>query len=182
MGGGRTGAGDERAMGSRVTQTPVVDAASFRRALGRHAAGVVVVTGPGPVGLTATSLTSVSLDPPLVSFCVDRSSTTWPDLRKAPVFAVNVLAGDQAAVASRFARRGVDRFGPETRWRRGPYDVPILAGVTAHLLCEPYDTMALGDHWLVAGLVVGSELGVDAGPLLYLRGRYGRFDPHAESA
>ena len=60
MGGGRTSAGDERTMGSRVTQTPVVDAASFRRALGRHAAGVVVVTGPGPVGLTATSLTSVS--------------------------------------------------------------------------------------------------------------------------
>src|SRR3954471_15497917 len=122
-------------MGTRVRQTPVVDAGRFRRVLGRHAAGVVVVTGPGPTGLTATSLTSVSLDPPLVSFCVDRSSTTWPDLRTAEVFAVNVLGGDQAAIATRFARRGVDRFGPPTRWRPGPYGVPILAGITAHLLC-----------------------------------------------
>jgi flavin reductase (DIM6/NTAB) family NADH-FMN oxidoreductase RutF len=52
----------------------------------------------------------------------------------------------------------------------------------AHLLCEPYDTIALGDHWLVVGLVVGSELGTSGEPLLYHRGRYGRFDPHAESA
>lgn len=165
-------------MGTRVRQTPIVDAARFRRALGRHAAGVVVVTGPGPVGLTATSLTSVSLDPPLVSFCVARDSTTWPDLRQAEFFAVNVLAGDQAAVASRFADRGIDRFGSPTRWRPGPYDVPILAGVAAHLLCEPYDTIALGDHWLVVGLVVGSELGESGEPLLYHHGQYGGFDPH----
>lgn len=165
-------------MGTRVRQTPIVDAARFRRALGRHAAGVVVVTGPGPVGLTATSLTSVSLDPPLVSFCVARDSTTWPDLRQAEFFAVNVLAGDQAAVAARFADRGVDRFGSPTRWQPGPYDVPILGGVAAHLLCEPYDTIALGDHWLVVGLVIGSELGQSGEPLLYHHGRYGAFDPH----
>lgn len=168
-------------MGTRVRQTPIVDATRFRRALGRHAAGVVVVTGPGPVGLTATSLTSVSLDPPLVSFCVDRASTTWPDLRQAEVFAVNVLAHDQAGVATRFAVRGADRFGAPTRWRPGPYDVPILDGIAAHLLCEPYDTIALGDHWLVVGLVVGSELGSSGEPLLYHHGRYGRFDPHTKS-
>ena len=168
-------------MGTRVRQTPIVDAARFRRALGRHAAGVVVVTGPGPVGLTATSLTSVSLDPPLVSFCVNRASTTWPELRQADHFAVNVLAGDQAGVAARFAGRGIDRFGPPTRWRPGPYDVPLLGAIAAHLLCEPYDTIALGDHWLVVGLVVGSELGTSEEPLLYHRGRYGRFHPSAKS-
>jgi flavin reductase (DIM6/NTAB) family NADH-FMN oxidoreductase RutF len=167
-------------MGTRVRQTPIVDAARFRRALGRHAAGVVVVTGPGPVGLTATSLTSVSLDPPLVSFCVNRASTTWPDLRQAEFFGVNVLAGDQSAVAARFAGRGVDRFGPSTEWRTGPYDVPILRGITAHLLCEPYDTIALGDHWLVVGIVIGTELGTSGEPLLYHQGRYGGFDPHRE--
>jgi flavin reductase (DIM6/NTAB) family NADH-FMN oxidoreductase RutF len=165
-------------MGTRVRQTPIVDAARFRHALGRHAAGVVVVTGPGPVGLTATSLTSVSLDPPLVSFCVARDSRTWPDLRQAEFFAVNVLAGDQAAVAARFADRGIDRFGSPTRWRPGPYEVPILRGVAAHLLCEPYDTIALGDHWLVVGLVIGSELGQSGEPLLYHHGRYGAFDPY----
>jgi flavin reductase (DIM6/NTAB) family NADH-FMN oxidoreductase RutF len=165
-------------MGTRVGQTPIVDATRFRRALGRHAAGVVVVTGPGPVGLTATSLTSVSLDPPLVSFCVARESTTWPDLRQADHFAVNLLGGDQAAVASRFAVRGVDRFGGGVTWRPGAYGVPLLDGVTAHLLCEPYDTIALGDHWLVVGLVVGTEIGATGDPLLYHRGRYGGFAPH----
>jgi flavin reductase (DIM6/NTAB) family NADH-FMN oxidoreductase RutF len=165
-------------MGTRVSQTPIVDATLFRRALRRHAAGVVIVTGPGPVGMTATSLTSVSLDPPLVSFCVSRESTTWPYLREAPYFAVNVLSGDQAATAARFAGRGIDRFAAPTRWWAGPYDVPILSGVTAHLLCEPYDTIALGDHWLVVGLVVGTELGDAGEPLLYHHGRYGRFDPH----
>jgi flavin reductase (DIM6/NTAB) family NADH-FMN oxidoreductase RutF len=167
-------------MGTRVKQRPIVDAGRFRRALGRHAAGVVVVTGPGPVGLTATSLTSVSLDPPLVAFCVSRESTTWPDLRDAELFAVNVLAGDQSAVAARFAGRGVDRFGAPTRWRPGPYDVPLISGVTAHLLCEPYDVIALGDHWLVVGLVVGTELGSSGEPLLYHHGRYGGFDPHSK--
>jgi flavin reductase (DIM6/NTAB) family NADH-FMN oxidoreductase RutF len=167
-------------MGTRVTQTPIVDASRFRLALGRHASGVAVITGPGPVGLTATSLTSVSLDPPLVSFCVDRASTTWPNLRQAPVFGVNVLAGDQAATASRFAGRGIDRFGSPTRWRTGPCGVPILGGITVHLLCEPYDTIALGDHWLVVGLVIGTELGTSGEPLLYHQGRYGGFDPHPE--
>jgi flavin reductase (DIM6/NTAB) family NADH-FMN oxidoreductase RutF len=162
-------------MGTRVRQTPVVDGERFRQALGRHAAGVVVVTGPGPVGLTATSFTSVSLDPPLVSFCVARTSTTWPDLREAATFAVNVLATDQAEIASRFATRGIDRFGPPTSWHPGPGEVPILGGTAAHLLCEPYDTVAMGDHWLVVGLVVDTGLGSPAVPLLYHRGRYGRF-------
>lgn len=164
-------------MGMRVARTPVVDADGFRRALGRHAAGVVVVTGPGPVGLTATSFTSVSLDPPLVSFCVGRESTTWAELRDSPSFAVNILATGQVDVASRFAVRGADRFAPPTSWHPGPGGVPILDGTAAHLLCEPYDVIAMGDHWLVVGLVVGTGLGSEHLPLLYHRGRYGRFSP-----
>jgi flavin reductase (DIM6/NTAB) family NADH-FMN oxidoreductase RutF len=166
-------------MGTRVGQRPIVDEVRFRGALGRHAAGVVVVTAPGPVGLTATSLTSVSLDPPLVSFCVARESATWPRMRDAEYFAVNVLAGDQAAIATRFAGRGVDRFAPPTTWRAGADGVPILDGTTAHLLCEPYDTVAMGDHWMVVGLVVGTGVGTAAAPLVYHRGRYGGFDPHS---
>ncbi|HZE31886.1 MAG TPA: flavin reductase family protein [Actinoallomurus sp.] len=53
-------------------------------------------------------------------------------------------------------------------------------GITVHLLCEPYDTIALGDHWLVVGLVIGTELGTSGGPLLYHQGRYGGFDPHPD--
>ncbi|MEV5747314.1 flavin reductase family protein [Actinoallomurus sp. NPDC052308] len=165
-------------MGTRVSQRPVVDGASFRRAVGRHAAGVVVVTGPGQVGLTATSFTSVSLDPPLVSFCVGRASTTWPRLRDAATFAVNVLATDQTEIASRFAGPGGGRFAPPTSWRPGPGEVPILNGTAAYLLCEPYDTVAMGDHWLVVGLVVETGVGPPGAPLLYHRGRYGRFTAH----
>ena len=87
-------------MTTEVARAPVVGAARFRHVLARHAAGVVVVTGPGPVGLTATSFTSVSLDPPLVSFYVAGTSTTWPRLSEAEVFAINVLGIDQANVGS----------------------------------------------------------------------------------
>lgn len=160
--------------------TTVIDSDRFRRALAQHAAGVVVVTALSegvPVGLTATSFSSVSLEPPLVSFYVDRSSTTWPWLRLADHFAVNVLAGDQAGLATRFARKGIDRFGEPTRWRAGPYGAPLLEDVSAHLICLPHTTVDIGDHTLVVGQVTGAEV-FGARPLLYHRGSYGRFLPH----
>ncbi|WP_113700999.1 flavin reductase family protein [Nonomuraea lactucae] len=154
-----------------------VGAETFREALAVHAAGVVVITAQSdgvPVGLTATSFSSVSLDPPLVSFYVDQSSTTWPWLRTADHFAVNVLASDQAELASRFARKGVDRFAEPTRWRPGPLGAPLLQEVSAHLICLPYETLDVGDHVLVVGLV--AEADVRGGrPLLYHQGRFGRF-------
>jgi flavin reductase (DIM6/NTAB) family NADH-FMN oxidoreductase RutF len=158
-----------------------VDNEGFRRALAVHAAGVVVVTaqaGGLPVGLTATSFSSVSLNPPLVSFYVDQSSTTWPWLRQADSFAVNVLASDQAELAARFARKGVDRFSEPTRWRPGPQGVPLLGGVSAHLVCTPHTTVEIGDHILVVGLVTGTGIDTAGRPLLYHQGRFGRFTPH----
>jgi flavin reductase (DIM6/NTAB) family NADH-FMN oxidoreductase RutF len=155
-----------------------VDADEFRQALAVHASGVVVITatsGGAPVGLTATSFCSVSLDPPLVSFYVDQSSTTWPWLRSADHFAVNVLAGDQADLASRFARKGIDRFAEPTRWRPGPLGAPLLQDVSAHLICLPYETRDVGDHVLVVGLVAEAGVRDPGRPLLYHRGRFGRF-------
>lgn len=99
-----------------------VDAERFRQALAVHAAGVVVVTAQFegvPVGLTATSFSSVSLTPPLVSFYVDQSSSTWSWLRQADHFAVNVLASDQAEVAARFARKGSTASPPPPPGLRG---------------------------------------------------------------
>ncbi|MGW0811014.1 flavin reductase family protein [Nonomuraea sp. NPDC002799] len=162
----------------------VVAADLFRRALSVHASGVVVITAQceeGPVGLTATSFSSVSLDPPLVSFYVDRSSTTWPWLRSADHFAVNILASDQAELAARFARKGVDRFAAPTRWEEGPLGAPLLRDVSAHLICLPYDTVEIGDHILVAGLVAQAEVNGHGRPLLYHQGRFGRFLPHPEA-
>ncbi|GIH24780.1 hypothetical protein Aph01nite_30900 [Acrocarpospora phusangensis] len=157
-----------------------VGAVEFRRALGAHAAGVVVVTAlpdGEPVGLTATSFTSVSLEPPLVSFYVDQSSTTWPALSRADHFAVNVLAGDQHEVASRFARKGVDRFAAPTRWTHGPADVPLLADVSGHLICRAHKTAEIGDHILVVGLVIATTARPDTHPLLYHQGKFGNFHP-----
>jgi flavin reductase (DIM6/NTAB) family NADH-FMN oxidoreductase RutF len=158
-----------------------VDGDRFRSALSQHAAGVVIVTAKPEgvqVGLTATSFSSVSLDPPLVSFYVDRSSTTWPWLRLADHFAVNVLAGHQHDLATRFARRGLDRFAAPTRWHPGPYDTPLLDEVSAHLICVPHTTAEIGDHTLVVGLVIDAATS-PARPLLYHRGQYGRFLPHS---
>ncbi|MFF5212430.1 flavin reductase family protein [Streptosporangium sp. NPDC000396] len=157
-----------------------VDSERFRQALAVHASGVVVITaqsGGVPVGLTATSFSSVSLEPPLVSFYVGQTSTTWPWLRQADHFAVNVLASDQADLASRFARKGVDRFAAPTAWRPGHLGVPLLSGVSAHLICVPHSTVDIGDHVLVVGLVVETTLN-GGRPLLYHQGRFGRFAPH----
>jgi flavin reductase (DIM6/NTAB) family NADH-FMN oxidoreductase RutF len=168
-----------------VTETipdRAVDGERFRRALAVHAAGVVVITahsGGAPVGLTATSFSSVSLNPPLVSFYVDQSSTTWPWLKDAGHFAVNVLASDQAEVAARFARKGIDRFAEPTRWRPGPERVPLLDGTSAHLFCRPHSTIDVGDHILVVGLVTQTHLGNPDRPLIYHQGRFGRFIPHS---
>ena len=167
-----------------VRSEPVpVGAARFREALGRHASGVAVVTvaGPGgPVGFTATSFNSVSLDPPLVSFYLSRESASWPAVRVAGHFAVNLLAADQAALAARFALPGADRFAPPTRWRAGPEGVPLLAGVTTQLVCAQRWTAPVGDHFLVMGTVVCTRVGAADTPLLHAGGRFGAFapDPH----
>ncbi|MFB9475994.1 flavin reductase family protein [Nonomuraea salmonea] len=157
-----------------------VGAESFRRALAVHASGVVVITAQNdgvPVGMTATSFSSVSLEPPLVSFYVDQSSATWPWLRTADHFAVNILSGDQADLAARFARKGIDRFAPPTRWRPGPLGAPLLQDVSAHLVCLPYETADVGDHVLVVGLVADVRTHGDDRPLLYHQGRFGQFHP-----
>jgi flavin reductase (DIM6/NTAB) family NADH-FMN oxidoreductase RutF len=161
-----------------------VAADQFKHALAVHASGVVVITAQSdgiPVGLTATSFSSVSLDPPLVSFYVDRSSTTWPQLGAADHFAVNILASDQAELAARFARKGIDRFAAPTRWRPGPLGAPLLQDVSAHLICLPYERSEVGDHLLVVGLVAEAGVHRPGRPLLYHQGRFGRFLAHPDS-
>jgi flavin reductase (DIM6/NTAB) family NADH-FMN oxidoreductase RutF len=184
-GGAGRALGTGRALdaGRALAAGRALDADGFRRALAVHAAGVVVITAQSrgvPVGLTATSFSSVSLDPPLVSFYVDRSSTTWPSLRAADHFAVNVLASDQAELASRFARKDVDRFAEPTRWRPGPLGAPLLQDVSAHLICLPHETVDVGDHILVVGLVAEARVHGQGRPLLYHQGRFGRFIAHPE--
>jgi flavin reductase (DIM6/NTAB) family NADH-FMN oxidoreductase RutF len=149
----------------------------FRALLRRHAAGVVVITAPGdrPVGFTATSFTSVSLTPPLVSFCLDRASTSWPAVASATHVGVHVLTAAQEDIARTFATKGADRFAPPTRWHQGPYGIPVLDAVHAVLLCRIAERVPAGDHAIVlAELVDGGHTDEATEPLLYHMGRYRR--------
>jgi flavin reductase (DIM6/NTAB) family NADH-FMN oxidoreductase RutF len=155
--------------------TIAIDSDLFRAVLRHHAAGVVVVTvpGPKPAGFTATSFTSVSLDPPLISFCLNRGASSWPAVSAAEYAAVHVLADDQEELARTFATSGVDRFAAPTAWTLGPHGLPLLDGVQATLICRIAERVAAGDHSIVlAEPVEAAHSDRDRSPLLYHRGRY----------
>ncbi len=163
-----------------MTATSPVAETTFRAALRHYAEGVAVLTatGPGgPLGLTVTSLTPASLDPPLLSFYVDRASRTLPVLRDAERFAVHLLAADSCELAARFARRGADRFGPSTRWRAGPGDLPLLEDATVRLICDRRSVLPVGDHFLIVGEVTDAVIRDGGDPLLYAHGQFGRWVP-----
>jgi flavin reductase (DIM6/NTAB) family NADH-FMN oxidoreductase RutF len=142
--------------------------------LRRHVAGVAVVTtltpGGAPIGLTVNSFTSVSLDPPLVSFCVANTASARPALERASRFAVTVLGADQAALASRFATSGVDRFAG-VEWLEGTDGLPRLPGGLTWLSCVKEIEHPAGDHVIVIGRVHAAESGPADGPLLHHGGR-----------
>ncbi|WP_455432594.1 flavin reductase family protein [Streptomyces sioyaensis] len=114
---------------TNVAATTVAADDILRRTLRRHAAGVTVITVPGPAGFTATSFTSVSLGPPLVSFCLGLGASTAPAVREADRFAVHLLGTQNAEVARQFARSGADRF-QGTAWTAYEGGLPILDGRT----------------------------------------------------
>jgi flavin reductase (DIM6/NTAB) family NADH-FMN oxidoreductase RutF len=164
-----------------VSVTPLhqdrsVDAELFRALLRRHAAAVVVVTAPGspPAGFTATSFTSVSLDPPLVSFCLAHSASAWPAVQKAHAVAVHVLTEGQERVARTFSTRGIDRFAAHGAWRPGPHGVPLLDGVLATIVCTVTRRVEAGDHTIVLATPELGEQHADASvtPLVYHAGSY----------
>jgi 3-hydroxy-9,10-secoandrosta-1,3,5(10)-triene-9,17-dione monooxygenase reductase component len=154
------------------------DEASFRTVLGHFATGVTIITamdGDEPIGVSANSFTSVSLDPPLVLFCAAKASTTWPRLEAAGKFTVNILNEHQEDVCRVFATKGIDRFG-RIGWHPSPIGAPILSGAVAYIDCEIDAQYDAGDHLIVVGAV--KELGVlsEDGPLIFYRGGYGKFE------
>ncbi|MFJ3939554.1 flavin reductase family protein [Streptomyces parvus] len=146
----------------------------FRSVFRRHAAGVAVITAAGerPVGFTATSLTSVAAEPPLISFGIGTSSSSWPVVSGAAYVGVHILGEHQQELAATFARSGADRFGPSTDWSSGPEGVPLLADVSAWLVCRVVSRVPAGDHRIViAEAVAGSPSGAGR-PLVYHQGRF----------
>lgn len=131
---------------------------------------VVTIPGAPPAGFTATSLTSVSLDPPVVSFCAALTNSCWPALRITTHVAVNLLREDQIEVARNFATPGIDRFALP-RWRPGAFATPLLEGVLGWLECEVFEHVVAGSQAIVLVRPLRVHIG-EGLPLLYHQGRY----------
>jgi flavin reductase (DIM6/NTAB) family NADH-FMN oxidoreductase RutF len=164
------------------TGAPVtdIDGTRFRSVLGRFATGVVAITavdqdGGQPTGLAANSFTSVSLDPPLVAFCVAHTSTTWPRLRGAERICVNILSEPQLDVCRQLAKKGGDKFA-DLEWSAAPDGSPVLRGALAWIECSLEDEHVAGDHVIVVARVHNLDRHHDGEPLLFYQGGYGRFD------
>jgi flavin reductase (DIM6/NTAB) family NADH-FMN oxidoreductase RutF len=140
-----------------------------------HPAGVTVITldsALGPVGFTATSVVSISVEPPLLSFAISSKSSCWPPVERSSSVVINLLTADQHHVARRFSARGIDRFGTPTRWRRLSSGEPILTESAAWLRCRIIERVEAGDHRVVIALATDGCTARGAMPLVYHDGEY----------
>ena len=153
---------------------PALDTRSFREALGRLATGVAFVTAAPdgkPAGLIVNSLTSVSLEPPLISFCPARSSLTWSRMRTTGCFGVNVLRRHHERFVMRATPAGADRFAG-LDWWLGRCGAPLLADAVTTLECEIVAEHPAGDHWIVVGRVDDLRTSLSKDPLVFFAGAF----------
>ncbi|WP_405759230.1 flavin reductase family protein [Streptomyces sp. NBC_00073] len=160
-----------------------VSPAEFRAVLGNFASGVTVITAPptedggGPAGFACQSFASLSLDPPLVTFMVARTSTTWPRIARAGVFCVNILGAGQGELCRAFAMSGADKFAGVAHAPAPATGSPRLAEVPAWIDCRIHAVHTGGDHLIVVGRVEAMGAAGEGEPLLFHKGRFGRFSP-----
>ncbi len=156
---------------------PAADPKDLRRAFATFATGVTVVTtrdaAGSPIGFTANSFSSVSLEPALVSVCAGTHMRSFAAFSAADTFAINILAEDQQELASTFASRGVDKFA-KSRWSSGTTGSPLLEGVVAWFDCRVHELVSAGDHVILIGRVVNYAYN-DRAPLGFCGGAYVRF-------
>jgi len=164
-----------------VHDDPEAQAAArrFRDVLGCFASGIAVITtmsGDEPVGITCQSFSSVSLDPPLITFIPARSSRAWPLIQRAGRFCVNILAADQEHVSGQMATKGADKFAGIDWTPAVATGSPVIAGTLAHLDCTIHAVYEGGDHFIVVGRVEHLEThdpqAAVTEPLLFFKGRY----------
>jgi flavin reductase (DIM6/NTAB) family NADH-FMN oxidoreductase RutF len=156
-----------------------IDKHLFMRVMGSFASGVTIITTFGKDGqargFTASAVSSLSLEPPMLLVCINEHSTTLDEIKEAGSFAVNILSTDQQETAQRFATRRDDRFGG-LRWRRGAETgAPVIDGSLAYAECRLTDNCKGGDHVVLMGEIVAGSAN-EAEPLLYFRGRYGTYE------
>jgi len=152
-----------------------VDPRAFRRALGQFATGVAVITAQSdkgkPVGLTMSSFNSVSVDPPLILFSIDRAAFSFAAMTEAAGYAVNILGRDQEHLSNQFARSLSDKWSA-VEHTLGHAAAPLIAGALAHFECEPFAQYDGGDHLIFVGRVVRFSSYSNADPLVFFRGTY----------
>lgn len=155
-----------------------VDPRSFRQSLGSFASGVTVVTTVDPVsktpqGVTVSAFSSVSLDPPLVLFCLGKNTASLEAFKQSLSFGVNVLGAEQEEISNRFAARGTDKWAG-LDWDQGYDGVPLLQRCATNLECKVVQIVEGGDHLVFIGEVQNLSVNEDIKPLLYFRGAYHR--------
>jgi len=160
-----------------------IDGATFRSVVGHLASGVTVITCAAegkPHGMTASSVTSLSADPPMMLACVNRSAPTAAAIRAAGGFVVNVLRAGQEQLARQFARPSENKFaGVATT--TGALSMPVLREALAYLECEVREHVDAGTHTILLGRVVDA-FASDGEPLAYFRGSFGRLHPFLEAS
>jgi len=156
-----------------------VDHDTFRTLLSRFLSGVTVVTTSDdegrPHGMTVSSFCSLSLEPPLVLVCIDRTASMHDLLTSAETFAVNILAGDQEVLSRRFADVGIEARFDGVSWSPSSAG-PLIDGAHATLECRRVARHPGGDHTIIIGEVLGGSTALRGSPLLYYRGGYGQLE------
>lgn len=151
-----------------------IDLRALRDAFGAFMTGVTVVTAVAkdgsPVGFTANSFSSVSLEPPLLAVCIAKSSRNYDNFANSEHFGINILSEDQIAVSNTFARPVEDRFS-QVEWHKSKFDVPIIDHVSASFTCLLEKSIEAGDHLILLGRVIAFTNSAASG-LGYARGRY----------
>ncbi len=151
----------------------------FRRVMGRFATGVTVITtslGEEKHGMTANAVTSVSLEPMLVLVCVEKNADTHDILKRAGIFAVNILSGDQAELSEKFAKKEFENAHglDDVPHHVAATGAPIIDGCLAYLDCRTLTEHHGGDHTIFIGEVLDAGELAEGEPLVFYRGRYGK--------
>ena len=158
---------------------PTFDSARLKQVMGHFCTGVTIITaidGTEPVGLTAQSFQSLSLDPPLILFSAQKTSSTLPRLQSAKELCVNILGEDQEALCRSFAASGADKYRG-VGWQPGPATgAPVLNGVLGWVEARITEEIDGGDHLIVVARILDLDLEHEGRPLLFYRGGFGRFE------
>jgi flavin reductase (DIM6/NTAB) family NADH-FMN oxidoreductase RutF/ADP-ribose pyrophosphatase YjhB (NUDIX family) len=156
----------------------MMDVALFKEAMSRFPSGIVIATttdaGGKPWGFTASSFSSVSVDPPLVLVCLAKTAECYQAFNSAHWFAINVLGAGDAATAAKFARRGADKFAGASV-DADEHGSPLLPSSVAALTCQKFDAYDCGDHDVIVGRVTAIRVGSDVHPMVYSSRQFGRF-------